>query len=118
MKIVLADDAVGLIVRVTPAGQIEGFLVQPSLLLDTLMGFFDSLWQLAIPLRAGEGGEARDEESTILRGLAVGLTDDAIARDLGVSERTVARRIARLQQTMAARSRFQLGLQAERRGLV
>ena len=43
---------------------------------------------------------------------------EVIARDLGVSERTVARRIARLQQTMAARSRFQLGLQAERRGLV
>ncbi|MFI6060373.1 hypothetical protein [Streptomyces sp. NPDC051286] len=36
--------------------------------------------------------------------------------ELGVSERTVARRIARLQEVLGAQTRFQLGVQAGRRG--
>ncbi len=50
--------------------------------------------------------------------MAAGLTDESIARELGVSERTVARRIARLQHDLGVHSRFQLGVQASRRGLL
>ncbi|MFE7357241.1 response regulator transcription factor [Streptomyces sp. NPDC057543] len=52
----------------------------------------------------------------LLTYLSGGLTDESIARELGVSERTVARRITRLQQMLGARTRFQLGVQASRRG--
>ncbi|MDO5628091.1 MAG: hypothetical protein Q4G43_07200 [Mobilicoccus sp.] len=118
IKMVLADGDAALVVRLTPCERIEGFVVQPGLLLDTLAGFFDTLWQLALPVRPSvEDGEAADV-SAVLRGLALGLTDEAIGRELGVSERTVARRIARLQQIYATRSRFQLGVQAARLGLV
>lgn len=119
MKMVLADDDAALVVRVMTGGHVEGFLVQPSLLLDTLHGFFDALWQLAmtiVPTRATD--DPTEQERMVLRGMANGLTDEAIARELGISERTVARRISRMQDVLATRSRFQLGLQAARRGLL
>ncbi len=44
--------------------------------------------------------------------MSTGATDHAIARELGVSERTVHRRVARLQALLGAQSRFQLGVLA------
>lgn len=119
MRMVLADETSGLVTRVLPDNQLESFVVGPSLMLETLIGLFETLWDLAIPLRPTQSTDDPDEEVTmVLRGLAAGLTDDAIARELGVSERTVARRIARLQEMYATRSRFQLGYQAARRDLI
>ncbi|MFE7465868.1 LuxR C-terminal-related transcriptional regulator [Streptomyces sp. NPDC057499] len=94
-------------------------VVQPSGLLDGLTGVFESYWQLAVPLPpAGETvkSEAAPEGRQLLSYLSAGLTDESIARELGVSERTVARRIARLQEMLGAKTRFQLGIQASRRG--
>ncbi|MGW2180341.1 helix-turn-helix transcriptional regulator [Streptomyces sp. NPDC001732] len=94
-------------------------VVQPSGLLDGLIGVFESYWQIAVPLRpAGETvtSEATPEGRQLLSYLSTGLTDESIARELGVSERTVARRIARLQEMLGAKTRFQLGVQASRRG--
>jgi DNA-binding NarL/FixJ family response regulator len=54
----------------------------------------------------------------LLAYLNAGLTDEAIARELDVSERTVGRRISRLQDMLGVASRFQLGSQAARRGWV
>ncbi|MER8089865.1 LuxR C-terminal-related transcriptional regulator [Streptomyces sp. NPDC087532] len=94
-------------------------VVQPSGLLDGLIGVFESYWQIAVPLPpAGEAvkSEATPEGRQLLSYLSTGLTDESIARELRVSERTVARRIARLQEMLGAKTRFQLGVQASRRG--
>lgn len=48
--------------------------------------------------------------------LSAGMTDAAIARTLGVSPRTVARRVGALQDRLGARSRFQLAALAAQRG--
>lgn len=53
--------------------------------------------------------EPTTETRQLLRLLATGATDRTIARVLGVSERTVHRRVSRLQVLLGARSRFQLG---------
>ncbi|GAA4410402.1 helix-turn-helix transcriptional regulator [Actinokineospora soli] len=58
------------------------------------------------------GREPTAETRRLLALMATGATDRAIARELGVSERTVARRIARLQVLLGAHSRFQLGAMA------
>jgi DNA-binding CsgD family transcriptional regulator len=50
--------------------------------------------------------------------LTAGMTDDAIARRLGVSARTVQRRVSELMENLGARTRFQAGAQAVRRGLL
>ncbi|WP_327251086.1 helix-turn-helix domain-containing protein [Streptomyces sp. NBC_01244] len=54
--------------------------------------------------------ELTEETCHLLELMATGATDAAIARMLGVSERTVLRRITRVQQQLGAQSRFQLGL--------
>jgi DNA-binding NarL/FixJ family response regulator len=47
--------------------------------------------------------------------LSAGLKDDAIARQLHVSSRTVGRRVADLMADLGARTRFQAGLFVQRR---
>ena len=46
------------------------------------------------------------------------MNDKAIARQLGVSERTAHRRVAGLMTRLGAESRFQAGVQAARNGLM
>jgi DNA-binding NarL/FixJ family response regulator len=70
-----------------------------------------------------EDAEAVDLEPTaatqrLLRLMRTGAIDETVARELGVSLRTVHRRITHLQQVLGARSRFQLGVIACERGWV
>jgi DNA-binding CsgD family transcriptional regulator len=55
-------------------------------------------------------------ELLLLRLLADGSKDEAAARALGVSVRTVRRMVADLMRRLDARSRFQAGILAQRRG--
>lgn len=48
----------------------------------------------------------------------LGSKDEALARQLGVSLRTVRRRVADLMDEFGATTRFQAGMEAVRRGLV
>ncbi|GAA0240446.1 hypothetical protein GCM10010492_44480 [Saccharothrix mutabilis subsp. mutabilis] len=50
--------------------------------------------------------------------LAAGLKDAAIMRSLGMTQRTMTRRMAALPAELDATTRFQAGLNAARRGLV
>lgn len=61
----------------------------------------------AAPTSAAPGQDLADQ---VLSGLAAGATDEAIARRLGVSARTVRRAIADLQRRYGTASRFQLAL--------
>lgn len=61
---------------------------------------------------------AEDPQGDLLRVLSYGLTDDRAAMRLHVSKRTFARRVAALMEDLGARSRFQAGVHAARRGLV
>jgi len=61
---------------------------------------------------------AASADDRLLSLLATGLKDEAIARQLGVSLRTVHRRTSGLSESLGARTRFQAGVLAERRGLL
>ncbi|WP_203434148.1 helix-turn-helix domain-containing protein [Jiangella asiatica] len=56
------------------------------------------------------------EDLQLARLLVAGLTDSAIARQLGLSTRTMRRRTRRLFDHLGATNRFQAGVQAARRG--
>jgi hypothetical protein len=88
-------------------------VVHPSALLDTLSTVFDDLWQLAVPLRlpAAQSGSAGDDDERLVALLLLGLTDEAIARQLGVGYRTAQRRIAALMARAGSHTRFQAGVQ-------
>jgi DNA-binding CsgD family transcriptional regulator len=103
------------------AERLHGLVILGGGFLDAMIGVFESFWALgvpisAIPLDGTPDGGPSDSNRHLLTLLGAGLTDESIARELGVSERTVTRRIAALQKSLGARSRFQLGVQAARRG--
>jgi len=50
------------------------------------------------------------DANRIIEGLARGMTDDAMARSLGISSRTLNRRMTLMMDALGARSRFQLGV--------
>ncbi|MDF3299494.1 helix-turn-helix transcriptional regulator [Streptomyces tropicalis] len=87
-----------------------------------LCDIFDQTWDLATPFSnaVGQGLEevAREIHETIIRLLAAGLKDEAIARRLGMSLRTARRHIADIMEELGAGSRFQAGVAAAVRGLL
>ncbi len=79
-----------------------------------LSALFDSVWARSTPLiRPG-----RDDRSAVLRLLAGGAKDETIARQLGLSLRTVRRRIAEVMDDLDVTTRFAAGVEAARRGMV
>ncbi|OKK14317.1 hypothetical protein AMK16_31290 [Streptomyces sp. CB00455] len=103
-------------------GQGAVVIQEPSALIG-LRALFSYLWDDGAPL-AAEGADATDsadysaQERALLRFLADGLTDEAVARRLGISLRSERRMISSLSERFGTHSRFQLGLQAVQRGLL
>ncbi|SDI17620.1 Homeodomain-like domain-containing protein [Actinokineospora alba] len=100
--------------------RLNAVVVHHSSLYDGLIGVFETFWRVAVPVPVAAeepvGSMTPVEHRELLTLLSAGLTDESIARELGVSQRTVARRIAQYQQALGAKSRFQLGVQAARQG--
>ncbi|MEV4312073.1 LuxR C-terminal-related transcriptional regulator [Actinocrispum sp. NPDC049592] len=57
-----------------------------------------------------------NEQLELLRLLATGMPDTAIARRMRLAPRTLARRISTLYRELQADNRFQAGAAAQRRG--
>ncbi|HVQ90805.1 MAG TPA: helix-turn-helix domain-containing protein [Mycobacteriales bacterium] len=126
VKMVIADARIGLLpLQTQPAAIESAIVVHPSALLRALSALFEALWQQAIPLATldGRNGQSTpDEPGTearrILALLTAGLPDDAIARQLELSPKTIQRRIHEVMTRLGAGTRFQAGLQAAFRGWV
>ncbi|MFD8573123.1 helix-turn-helix transcriptional regulator [Streptomyces sp. NPDC059639] len=97
-------------------------VVHRSGLLIALQSLFDQCYAQATPLQVGLGEAPRADDPldgldrNILALLHVGLTDAAIARQLGLGHRTVQRRLQALMTRADAATRFQLGWHAARAG--
>jgi DNA-binding NarL/FixJ family response regulator len=57
-------------------------------------------------------------DARILSLLSDGRSDSTIARESGISVRTVERRVRSLMDRLGAKTRFQAGVQAARRGWI
>lgn len=96
-------------------------VVHRSGLLVALVALFEAYWDQAHPLGGEVGGRPgvlTDDDVEVLRLMNAGLKDEAIARQLGVSMRTVRRRVVHLMDLLHASTRFQAGAQAVRRGWI
>jgi DNA-binding CsgD family transcriptional regulator len=118
VKLVIGDDHLALLVPEPARSGVEGSLVvHASGLLNALSGLFETLWTLGVPVTAAEPSVRLSErDRTIITLMAAGLTDEAIARRLRLSRRTVVRRITALLDRLGATTRFQAGVQAANRG--
>lgn len=93
-------------------------LVRTRPLVLALAALADLLWNLGSPLLHSGSRLAERRDQTILALLAAGAPDATIARQVGVSQRTVERRVRALMDQLDAGTRFQAGVQAARSGLV
>ncbi|SNX88299.1 transcriptional regulator [Streptomyces sp. TLI_55] len=133
LRLAIADRSVGIFPLVPGGpqgspGQPTTALVRDSSLLDALVALFESYWENAVPLHLSESGDtlATDAgtphpdlspaDGKLLSLLVAGVADKAIASQLGLSRRTVQRRIQSLMERAGAGTRMQLAWQAARRG--
>jgi DNA-binding CsgD family transcriptional regulator len=94
-------------------------LVRSRPMVRALAALADLFWDLGSPLsRTSSARTAESRDQTILALLATGAPDATIARQTGVSQRTVERRVRALMDQLGAGTRFQAGVQAARRGLI
>ncbi len=122
MKLAIADDRLAIIPLMRPGDPAltASYLVHPSPLLDALIALFEAVWTRSVPVRFGaaEPGELSPEEAKLLMLLASGATDKAAGRSLGWSERTVQRHVTKLMARVGAQTRFQVAMEATRRGWI
>jgi len=132
MRISIVDDRIGLLVlpklpveasvgvpHFNNPDALKAMLVYESTFLDGLISMFTSYWDLGLPAHFTDPEVEPDvDDRSFLRLLASGLTDSAIAHELEVSPRTVQRRLNQLCHRFGVSSRFQLGVQVARRGLL
>lgn len=120
VKLLVVDGRTALLpLTASSAGGYCAVMVRHSAVTEALQRLFDLSWQQASPLgRADPGGELTEGERALVTLLTAGLKDEAIARHLGVSLRTLRRRVSDLQERLGATSRFQLGMRASQRGWV
>ncbi|MFE7244768.1 helix-turn-helix domain-containing protein [Streptomyces sp. NPDC057580] len=126
MKLVIVDRE--LAVLPTPgdgAGAGTGcVMVRPSPLLDGLVALFEQFWATALPLTPVAGSKKASSpeldaaDVQLLTLLLSGMTDEGIARQLGLGRRTVLRRARALMDRAGAATRMQLGWYAARRGWI
>jgi DNA-binding CsgD family transcriptional regulator len=119
LKMLHVDDNVAL-VALTPTGMDGSLLVRSPSLLAALRDWFELLWNddatttvgetTAVPLSA--------TQRHVLRLLCSGLSDEAIARAMDASVRTVRRHIAVILEVLGVGSRFAAGAVAAKRGWV
>ncbi|MEO3794750.1 helix-turn-helix domain-containing protein [Nonomuraea sp. B10E15] len=121
MKLAISDDRLAIIplLRAGDDAVTASYLIHPSPLLDALGALFEALWERSVPVRMTAGdGELSGDEERLLTLLASGATDRAASRALGWSERTVQRHITKLMRRLGARTRFQVAMEATRRGWI
>jgi len=121
-RVVIFDEQVA-VVPVDPGNSGAGALVvrHPGLIVG-LVDLFERAWSAAEPVSwepddeqdATADLEERDRRLLVL--LSSGCTDEAAAREFGISVRHLRRQVARLMADLGARSRFEAGAEATRRG--
>ncbi|MCS5717226.1 LuxR C-terminal-related transcriptional regulator [Herbiconiux sp. CPCC 205763] len=134
-KLAIVDRRTALVSLTLEPGRISALVTSSQPLVDSLRQLFEFHWARSLPLGdalaqlengsapaegavkgAGRIRSATAEERTLLSLMAVGMKDDAVARQLQISPRTLRRRSQELMAELEASTRFQAGLEAARRG--
>jgi DNA-binding CsgD family transcriptional regulator len=120
-QLTIFDSEVAFLLHDEEPGGLLGVMIKHADTVRLLRDVAESTWAVAQPYlakRIGYQEVADNLQRTIVELLADGLTDEAIARRLGVSVRTCRRHIATVLRSLDSVSRFQAGVRATAAGLV
>jgi DNA-binding CsgD family transcriptional regulator len=113
MRLIIIDRETAVIPRDPDDNSAGALVVRNKALVLALIALFESCWSHGRPLRSFDTvEECNAGERAVMRLLATGAKDEAIARHVGTSVRTVRRIVADLMERAEADSRFALGVYA------
>ncbi|MEE1926713.1 helix-turn-helix transcriptional regulator [Streptomyces sp. TRM 70351] len=118
-RMIIADHRLALVAVDDQDSSLGALVVSGRGLIAALEALFESVWDRAEPFGTVASRQKQSlsrQQVEVLRLLAQGHTDAAIATRLGVSPRTARRIATDLMGHLAARSRFQAGVHAVQRG--
>ncbi|WP_242426819.1 MULTISPECIES: helix-turn-helix domain-containing protein [unclassified Streptomyces] len=123
MNMVLADENFAMLPTDPYEPSSPSILARGPGLVRSYLALYEYCWTAAAPYGQEEpaerGGDGLSEQQrTALLMLASGIKDEQIARNLGVSLRTVSRLLSEVMQELGAASRFEAGVKAARLGLL
>ncbi|MFC6706168.1 helix-turn-helix transcriptional regulator [Flexivirga alba] len=125
-KLLIADRGVAMVPLAVRSHDAAAVLIKAPSLVQALVTLFDSVWSGGIPIVLdpqhgpieGPGAGPDSVDLALVSLMLAGLTDDAVGKRLGISGRTVQRRLKLLMQLTGSTSRMQLGWEAAQRGWV
>jgi DNA-binding CsgD family transcriptional regulator len=119
VSVILMDRETAIVPLDSGNGPQELFLREPRVA-SFAQQVFEHVWESATPFTETTAGRPDFDnlEMAILSALGAGHTDEATARQLGISTRTLRRYLAGLSERLGTETRFQLGCAAARAGLL
>jgi DNA-binding CsgD family transcriptional regulator/sugar-specific transcriptional regulator TrmB len=121
-KMAIVDRTTGFMPLDVRSPALGALLVRSPPLLEAMIALFEGIWLRAVPMRAGQAHTGIDTLSgraaDVLRLMSAGLKDEAIARALNLSRRTVQKHVTDVMTALGARTRFQAALLAKDRGWI
>ncbi|SED36641.1 regulatory protein, luxR family [Streptomyces sp. 2112.3] len=122
MRLLIVDHEEAVIPGNPVNGQPTALLIRTPPVIRALEALFEAYWKDAEPMtppcEGPAGPEPTPQERELLRMLAHGDKDEAVARALGVSVRTERRMVAELLARIGAGSRFELAVKAAKLGWI
>lgn len=121
MGLLILDTTVAVVRGLPGQGSGSALVFRSRPVVLAMRALFEAYWHPAqrFPPEAAPDNavtdEITDQERELLKLLAEGLTDSAVARILGMSVRTERRKLAALMERLGVSSRFAAGVQATRR---
>lgn len=128
VKLVLFDRTAALLPLHDDRPSAGSLVVHSPALVNALAALFESIWKHAVPVslesrqdwpaprQTRETTRIDERTQAILDLMATGMKDDAIARVLNISRRTVQKHVSEAGTALGARTRFQIALRAAERG--
>ena len=120
-RLIIVDREVAFIPTAFPRGQ-EALEIRQPAIVRFLARLFDSVWSRALPwdgsvTAAKPEAVASETQQAIIRMLVMGRTQSRIARELGMSLRTLTTHVGKLSTELGSESPIQLGYLIATRGL-
>lgn len=120
LRMLIFDEKLALVGRQLTRDDKAALVIRDHSLISIFTHLFDIAWELSESYLEPRQIESplSSMQTSIIQGLANGLSDESIARRLDINVRTCRRHIAWMLETLRADSRFQAALKAREAGWV